>query len=373
VAYYLFNFSKKGAAKGKSLREQAGDLLSAELWGIGEKTPHREGLGEGDHALIYVGAPEQAFVGTADLLAGVHEWTAEEKSRYPHEGTFTEGVSFKEVTFWPHPVPIKTVLPTLALYKTNPKAQFRAGVVRITEGDYQAVVAAATGKIPAPGVPTPPMPEDPASQLFVVAEGLRSTLAKGLSLSEYDTRAFFIDKCLNALGYREIDDIQHGVPVESGNFADYVLRVKGKAVLVVEAKKLGSDLKNKDAAQLVQYCATLGVRWGVLTNASQFLVYDAPVLDVPPHQRVIFSVDLVEYSDRADFDARIYPEIALIAKAQMESGGGLERRVAQEAIREILTTGHSKSLSILRKELKQQKAIEVTTQDLAQFLSELMS
>jgi predicted type IV restriction endonuclease len=206
-----------------------------------------------------------------------------------------------------------------------------------------------------------------------VAEQLRSTLDKGLSLSEYDTRAFFIDKCLNALGYREIDDIQHGVPVESGNFADYVLRVNGKAVIAVEAKKLGSDLKSKDAAQLVQYCATLGVRWGVLTNGARFNVYDAPVLDVPPHERVVFSVDLVDYSDRADFDARIFPEMALVSKAQMQSGGGLERRVAQEAIREILTTAQSKSLSILRKELKQQKAIELSAQDLAQFLAELMS
>jgi hypothetical protein len=122
VAYYLFNFSKKGAAKGKTLRDEAGALLQAGLWGIGEKTPHREALSEGDHVLIYVGAPEKAFVGAADLSSGVHVWTPEEEDRYPHKGTFEEGVMLEKATLWPHPVPIKTVLPSLSLYETNPKA-----------------------------------------------------------------------------------------------------------------------------------------------------------------------------------------------------------------------------------------------------------
>jgi predicted type IV restriction endonuclease len=373
VAHYLFNFSKKGGTKGKTLREQAGNLLSEGLWGIGGKTPHRSALSEDDLVLIYVGAPEQAFVGAARVSSSVHEWTPEEKSRYPQEGTFTEGVALDSATLWSHPVPIQTVLPSLTFYETNPKAQFRSGVVRIAESDYEAIVAAATGKTPKATVATQPQQEDAAVDLFHVAEQLRSALAKGLTLSEYDTRAFFIDKSLSALGYREIEDIQHGVPVESGNFADYVLKVKGKPVIVVEAKKLGSELKSKDAAQLVQYCATLGVRWGVLTNGSRFEVYDAPVLDVPPHERLIFAVDLTEFSDETDFDARVYPELSLIAKGEMESGGGLERRVAQEAVREILTSGESKSLSILRKELKQKKAIELSAQETADLVSELMS
>ena len=36
MSYNLFNFSRKGAAKGKSLREQAAELLQVKMWGIGE-------------------------------------------------------------------------------------------------------------------------------------------------------------------------------------------------------------------------------------------------------------------------------------------------------------------------------------------------
>jgi predicted type IV restriction endonuclease len=118
---------------------------------------------------------------------------------------------------------------------------------------------------------------------------LKRLLAEGgeSRLSEYDTRAFFIDKYLEALGYSEIDDVQRGSPVESGNFPDYVLRVGGGPAIAIEAKKLGAQLGAKEAAQVVQYCSTLGVRWGAVTDGRFIKVYDAPVLGVPPDERVV--------------------------------------------------------------------------------------
>lgn len=77
VSHYLFNFSKKGAAKGRSLREQAAELLDAKLWGIGAKTPNRNSLAAGDRVLIYVGAPEYEFVGDAQLASATHPWSRE--------------------------------------------------------------------------------------------------------------------------------------------------------------------------------------------------------------------------------------------------------------------------------------------------------
>jgi hypothetical protein len=69
VSHYLFNFSKKGAAKGRTLREQAAELLQVKLWGIGAKTPNRGSLAAGDQVLIYTGASEYAFIGHAELAS----------------------------------------------------------------------------------------------------------------------------------------------------------------------------------------------------------------------------------------------------------------------------------------------------------------
>jgi predicted type IV restriction endonuclease len=203
-------------------------------------------------------------------------------------------------------------------------------------------------------------------------EKLKQASKLGGSFSEYDTRAVFIDRYIDALGYTELGDVRRGSPVEAGNFPDYVLRVNGKPAIAIEAKKLGAQLGSKEAGQVVGYCANLGVRWGAVTDGRHLKIYDAPVLGVSPEERLVLSVDLADYKDREDFEARIAPEVELIAKAEIESGAGLERRVAQEAVREILTTAGSKTLRALRRELDETKAIRATAPELSELVSELL-
>jgi predicted type IV restriction endonuclease len=277
---------------------------------------------------------------------------------------------------------LASILPELALQRTNPGAHFFAGVIRVQPEDYLTVVKAATGSIAEPAVLETPEREgiravalDPTSDLlFRTVEKLREyTEHAGAELSEYDTRANFIDKYLDALGYSAIEDVQRGASVESGNFPDYALLVDGKRVIAIEAKKLGSKLGPKEAAQVVQYCSTLGVRWGAITDGRHLKVYDAPVLGVPPHERQVLAVDLLDYKDRDDFEARIFPELELLAKSEMESGAGLERRATQEAIRELLTASESTSIAALRTELDDKRKIRLSGDEATEFVSELLS
>lgn len=96
------------------------------------------------------------------------------------------------------------------------------------------------------------------------------------------------------------------------------------------------------------------------------------MLGVSPDERLVFSVDLADYKDREDFDARIYPRLELIAKSELESGMGLERWVAREAAREILTTTGSRTLKSLRKELDEVRQIRVSPIDLDTIMGELL-
>ena len=388
MGHYLFNFSKKGAAKGRSLREQAAELLRVRLWGIGAKTPNRGSLGAGDRVLIYTGAPEYAFIGHAELASDTHEWLPHEASRYP--GTFEGGVAFLTVEVWRHPVPMRTVLSTLELRETNPSAHFFSGVVRITQRDYETVVAVRSASTPSTDTTTAPetRTHEAATSLDVVSSDdarpidmdlLVRTVGKlskagklAGTLSEYDTRAEFIDRYLEALGYTELGDIQRGSPVESGNFPDYVLRVNGQSAIAIEAKKLGAPLGPKEAGQVVAYCSNLGVRWGAVTDGRHFKLYDAPMLGVSPEERLVLSIDLADYKDQEDFEARIYPQLELIAKSELESGAGLERRVALEAARELLTSSGSRTVKALRKELDEARHIRLTASELSELVSELL-
>jgi hypothetical protein len=382
MGYYLFNFTQAGADKTRSLRDQAMELLDVGLWGIGDKTPNRSLLAPGDHVLAYVGAPEKAFVGHGALSSGVHPWSEEEAQRHPEgSDSWGAGVSFSSAEVWDKPVPVQVVWAEMPASEKNPGARFFGGVVRIKEEDFQRVLRERGGdkSLPQHAVPSqkleqlvhPNIGDSVADRLFRVTEALRDFLKRGGSLSEEGTRANFINRYLDALGYTGIDDLDHGHPVASGDFADYVLKVSGKRMLVVEAKRLGEGLNAKHAAQVVKYAAVLGLRWGIVTNGRILRLYDARVPDVEPEQRLVFEVDLAGYTDREDFDVTVFPNMALLLKTELP-GNALALRAAQEAIRELLTTPTSSTLNALRNELDKRKLMRLTAADLTGLLSELL-
>jgi hypothetical protein len=142
VAHYLFNVKGDGA-KGPALREQAIGFLRVRMWGIDADEPHRNALAAGDLVLIYLGAPEQEFIGRGELASAVHDWTPSEAKVYP--GDSPGGVLLAQVEEWDPPVPMSTVLSQIDPAE-NARADFEAGVVRITANEYETALAVAAGR-----------------------------------------------------------------------------------------------------------------------------------------------------------------------------------------------------------------------------------
>jgi hypothetical protein len=143
IAHYLFNFVKGDAANGSALREQAAALMRLRMWGIDADERHRNALAPGDLVLIYLGAPEREFIGRAELASAAHDWTPSEAEAYP--GVSPSGVLLAQVEEWDPPVPMSTVLSQIDPAE-NAKADFEAGVVRITATEYEAALAVAAGR-----------------------------------------------------------------------------------------------------------------------------------------------------------------------------------------------------------------------------------
>jgi hypothetical protein len=149
VAHYLFNFVKRGdKAKRPPLREQAAGLLRVRMWGIDADERHRSALASGDLVLIYLGPPERLFIGRAELGSAVHEWTPSEAQVY--QGDCASGVLLARVEEWDPPVPMNTVLSQINP-AGNAKAEFQAGVVRITANEYETALAVAARQAASPG------------------------------------------------------------------------------------------------------------------------------------------------------------------------------------------------------------------------------
>ncbi|HEY6203534.1 MAG TPA: hypothetical protein VI056_10880 [Candidatus Limnocylindria bacterium] len=133
---------KEDAAKGPPRREQAAGFLRVKMWGIDADEPHRDALASGDLILIYLGAPEREFIGCAELASAVHVWTPSEAQMCP--GDSRSGVLLAQVEEWDPPVPMNTVLSHIDP-AGNARADFQAGVVRITANEYETALAVAAG------------------------------------------------------------------------------------------------------------------------------------------------------------------------------------------------------------------------------------
>src|SRR5512133_1323322 len=108
MAFYLFSFSTAQAAEGRPLREQAAELLRAEVWDIDPDAPHRDALSPGDLVLVYVAAPDRVFIGHAALASAVQVLTSTETHAYG--GDLRSGVVLSDVEEWDPPVPMEAVL-----------------------------------------------------------------------------------------------------------------------------------------------------------------------------------------------------------------------------------------------------------------------
>ncbi len=107
--------------------------------GVDSGETHRDALAPGDLVLVYLGAPERELIGRAELASAVHDWTPSESQVYP--GDSPSGVVLARVEEWDPPVAMQTVLEQLD--SPEAKADFRAGVVRITAHEYETAAAVA--------------------------------------------------------------------------------------------------------------------------------------------------------------------------------------------------------------------------------------
>jgi hypothetical protein len=143
MAHYLFNVVEGDAASPQTLREQATGFLRVGMWGVDAHEPHRSALADGDLVLVYLGAPERKFIGRAELVSAAHDWTPSEAQVYPGESP--GGVLLAQVEEWDPPVPMSAVLSQIDTSE-GARADFEAGVVRITADEYETALAVAAAR-----------------------------------------------------------------------------------------------------------------------------------------------------------------------------------------------------------------------------------
>lgn len=143
-------------------------------------------------------------------------------------------------------------------------------------------------------------------QLKELQSSLKAKLAEGKSklslINEEQTKQFYILRLLSLLGYDSTveGEIVPEAPVNAGDRIDYLLRVNNQEVAIIECKKLGHVLNNKDIAQLQRYYTDkVKVKLAILTNGDDYLLFtdtqEINVMDKVPYKSFKVS-SLTDYS-----------------------------------------------------------------------------
>lgn len=144
--YWMFTVTRK-EVDGEIL--EAEDILKQRLsdkfWGLGEGTPNRRSVKQGDRVVFYVGIPQMVFAATASLAIDSFALSDEQKDRYGHGISLYRadyGVVLENIDLWDSPRLVKDLVPTLKFIenKENWGAYFQGGVRQLSEDSFRAIV-----------------------------------------------------------------------------------------------------------------------------------------------------------------------------------------------------------------------------------------
>jgi hypothetical protein len=139
---WIVNFTKAGAHNPSRMQREARALLNAGLWGIPATAPSKDKPMPGDRLLLFVGAPELAFVGDATIASSFHPWTPEESEIYP--GTFDGGLALSDPHIYTTTVRLARIWSRTEASVKNPKGVFRSSLWSVPAADFELI--AATGR-----------------------------------------------------------------------------------------------------------------------------------------------------------------------------------------------------------------------------------
>lgn len=188
-------------------------------------------------------------------------------------------------------------------------------------------------------------------------------------LSEADTKAYFVEPIIRALGWEGLGAVTWEYYVrDSQEFIDYVLRGDRGLLMAIEAKKLHVDLTDKHAAQLVQYCAVEGIEWAALTNGRELHFFNTFLKRDLAAKRVM-QLDLLAFNSAEEFEA-VFAQLWQLSRERMTAPSGLRtwmhQRRMDATLRQILTNPVSPSIGHLQAALTGLE-VTATAQDLVQW------
>lgn len=121
-----------------------------------------------------------------------------------------------------------------------------------------------------------------AETLLTLQQRIISLETSRTTVSETDTRQGLINPLFRALGWDFGDfvsvksEVRHKSFNEPVDYAFYSSKDQSRPVLLLEAKRFGTDLGSKSIVkQICEYMSEFGVQWGVISDGNKYVLYNS--------------------------------------------------------------------------------------------------
>lgn len=78
--------------------------------------------------------------------------------------------------------------------------------------------------------------------------------------------------------------------VSNGNIPDYIVTSNNERRFIVEVKKLNTSFNNTMKTQAVSYANNHAIRWAILSDGNQWLLFDSFLVNKPAHERLVLEL-----------------------------------------------------------------------------------
>jgi predicted type IV restriction endonuclease len=195
-------------------------------------------------------------------------------------------------------------------------------------------------------------PTKPANRIASALRAFKPIVesAKKRDLNESDTVTVVIDLLSEMLGYDKYSEITSEVAIR-GAYCDLATKIDGKVQLLLEVKAVGGELKENHTRQAVDYAASEGVDWVVLTNAATWKVYRLK-FGKPVCPDLVLEFNFLELEPKND---EHIAQLFLISKEGFERGALKQFDAERQAINRFSVAALVLSdlvVSVIRRELR---------------------
>jgi hypothetical protein len=214
----------------------------------------------------------------------------------------------------------------------------------------------------------------PAKVCARVAAGLKKFQpiledAKKRDVNESDTVTIVADILSDLFGYDKYSEVTSEFAIRS-TYCDLAVKLEGKLTVLVEVKAIGSELKDPQIKQAVDYAANQGCDWTVLTNGITWQVYQV-TFGKPIDTMMVLELDLLALNPRKGDDVDLLANLSREAwsKSNLEELAIQKQALSRFTIAAVLLSEPIRLL--VRREIRRISAdVKVDIDDILRVLTQ---